>query len=109
MSYQPVEHGVSPQSNPLKPSGGNERYTSAPVVALACNATSGTPRCEPIDVLPVGSAFWYAGFANTSLKPPPENVQPTSATPGNDWHFVGGSTLSTTRLEVLFGSVHRYV
>src|SRR5438552_10058041 len=49
----------------------------APVPALACNPTSGTPRMAPIAVLPAGSVFWYAGRLNTWLKPPPENVQPT--------------------------------
>ena len=33
------EHGVSPHSRPLRPSGGNVRYTSAPVRELAWNPT----------------------------------------------------------------------
>src|SRR2546423_9597499 len=52
---------------------------SAPVAELAWNATSGTPRIVPLNELPAGSAFWYDGLANTWLKPPPENVQATSA------------------------------
>ena len=76
---------------PLCPSGGSETKTRAPVPALACNPTSGTPRMAPIAVLPAGSVSWYAGRLNTWLKPPPENVQPTSATPGNARHLAGGS------------------
>src|SRR3954469_3846685 len=58
MSYQPVEHGVAPQKRPLLPSGGSVRYTSAPVPAEACSATSGTPRFDPIVVEPAGRTFW---------------------------------------------------
>src|SRR5215467_9441901 len=79
MSYQPVLHGVGPQNRPPLPSGGSVRYTSPPVPALAWNATSGTPRAVPIGVLPLGRAFWYDGLSKRWLKPPPANVQPTSA------------------------------
>src|SRR6266851_9642354 len=74
MSYQPVR----PTLLPL-PSGGSARYTSAPVPELAWKATSGTPRIDPIVVLPTGSTFCHEGFAKTWLKPPPENVQAISA------------------------------
>src|SRR5256714_8647504 len=109
MSSQPVLQGAEPQIRPLRPSGGSERYTSAPVPALAWRPTSGTPRMAPIAVLPAGGLSWYPGRLNTSLNPPPETVQPTSATRGKAGHLAGGSVLSTTRLVVLLGSVHRYV
>ena len=55
MSYQPL-NGM-PTFDPL-PSGGKDRYTSAPVAELACSAMSGTPRAdEGIGVLPAGSVF----------------------------------------------------
>src|SRR2546421_12091409 len=104
MSYQPVLFTLLPL-----PSGGSERYTSAPVPALAWRPTSGTPRMAPIAVLPAGRLSWYPGRLNTSLNPPPENVQPTSATPGKARHLAGGSVLSTTPLGALLGAVHRYV
>ena len=59
MSYQPVLFTLLPL-----PSGGSERYTSAPVPALAWNATSGTPRIAPIAVLPAGSVFCQLCLAN---------------------------------------------
>src|SRR4051794_24161552 len=68
---------------------------------------SGTPRIDPIVVEPVGSVFWYDGFANTWLKPPPENVQPTSRTPGLFRHGAGGSAESTP--VPVSGVVQRYV
>ena len=44
---------------PLCPSGGSVRDTSAPVRELAWKPTSGTPRCVgPIGVLPAGSESW---------------------------------------------------
>ena len=68
---------------------------------------SGTPRIVPIAVLPAGSMPWYDGLAKTWLKPPPLAIQPTSASPGCDWQLTGGLTLSTVRVDVLVGSVHR--
>src|SRR5258708_36671505 len=71
---------------------------------------SGTPRIEPIAVLPAGNVFWYAGLSNTWLKPPPANVQPTSATPGFALHFAGGPAVTVRGCAaVAVGSVQRYV
>src|SRR5436190_21753297 len=54
MSYQPVWLMLL-----FVPSGGSDRYTSAPVAELACSPMSGTPRAEPgIAVLPAGSVAW---------------------------------------------------
>src|SRR5215475_8794704 len=107
MSYHPVLHGADPQIRPLSPSGGRVRYTSAPVPALAWNATSGTPRMPPIDVLPLGSAFWYDGLSKRWLKPPPANVQPTSACVGFAVQRAAGFGDKTVRAVVLSGSVQR--
>src|SRR2546423_14364016 len=108
MSSQPVLQGAEPQIRPLRPSGGSERYTSAPVPALAWRPTSGTPRMAPIAVLPAGRLSWYPGRLNTSLNPPPENVQPTSATPGKARHLAGGCGRSHTPPGGLLGSGPRY-
>src|SRR5262245_1247109 len=76
---------------------------------------SGTPRwLAGIGVLPAGSVVWKSGLAKTWLKPPPVPLLPgvshtTSACPGAFWHAVGGSALSTTRADVLLGSVHSAV
>src|SRR4051794_4218527 len=120
MSYQPVEHGVACgwQIRPLLPSGGSDRYTSAPVRESACRAMSGTPRWPAgIGVLPGGRTAWKAGRANTWLKPPPVATPPAgrsqtiSAWPAaaGAWQPAGGSTLSTVRVTVLLGSVQRLV
>src|SRR2546430_13682214 len=84
MSYQPVLRTLLP-----RPSGGSERYTSAPVPALAWNATSGTPRIVPIGVLFAGSEFCQVSLGKTWLNPPPENVHATSSytAPGLNWGF----------------------
>jgi len=76
---------------------------------LACSAMSGTPRIDPVNVLPDGSVFWKLGFANTWLKPPPESIQPTSACPGLFWQFTGGCAESTIRPFVAVAWVQRYV
>src|SRR5690242_21850140 len=107
MSYQPVLHGADPQIRPLCPSGGNVRYTSAPVPALAWNATSGTPRMVSIGVLPLGRTFWYDGLLNRWLKPPPANVQPTSAWVGLAMHRAATFGDRIVLVVVLSGSVHR--
>src|SRR5262245_26949658 len=109
MSYQPVLHGADPQIRPLCPARGSVMYTSAPVPALAWNPTSGTPRMLPIAVLPPGSASWYDGLPKTWLKPPPENVQPTSACVGFALHRGATFGDKIVRDVVLSGSVHRYV
>ena len=56
---------------------------------------SGTPRIEPIAVLPGGRVFWNDGLAKTWLKPPPASIQPISRTPGLLRQLLGGETLST--------------
>src|SRR6266542_1386125 len=118
MSYQPVLHGAEPQIRPLLPSGGSEMKTSAPVRGLDCSPMSGTPRWPlGIGVLPAGSTSWNAGRLKTWLKPPPV-AMPRDASPHTisacpcasaAWHAAGGSVLSTTRADVLFGSVHSAV
>src|SRR4051812_16026715 len=103
MSYQPVLHGVPPQFMPLRPSGGSDRYTSAPVSGLACIEMSGRPRWSAgMGVLPAGRTLCQLGRANTSLKPPPVPM-PRAVSPQATsscvvaWHTAGGLTWSATR------------
>src|SRR5918911_1550890 len=78
---------------------------------------SGTPRLEAgIGVLPAGRTLWYDGRAKVSLKPPPENVQATSAAcaalnlalPHLAPRPASGIGVRAWNV-VAFGSVHRYV
>src|SRR5215468_11444031 len=76
------------------------------------------PRVVPVNELPAGSGLCHVGFAKMLLKPPPENVQATSANlpPGLNTlellHFAAMPAFAygvRAWFVVAFGSVHRYV